>query len=658
MPDITSNLSVAVQATETKTAALDVYLTDLTVLLDVSVSNTGEQTFPVDMALAYGPQIDAQLDMWIGLGGAASQLFQLDTSVSTPLIIGDHVVSDSVAAAAFGIANLDDDVVSIALGPNQLGVTSVTDFVNNGDGTGSFTATFDTAVASRQLSIVAIDDVDNESAESPFHIVNSLEQARLNDVLSITPQDTVSSATCDRLLDSVPASNFTLKRQHTVPYSFDKTVFELRSVTPNAPVEIVVVRRGLPGEPDETQRYVIIPQTSVQLVSIRLGRGTNVVSAFDQYGRADTAIVAATTYASILCSYAREIYNVSRVTLDEQEAAVFSPTSTRLAEPLIEFPDLLPDVRSQQTLASKLAIRGLVSGAGRQIGVRDVLAALTLSTPIFVPQLPDDTYFDPPVRPLFNSHEAFGGVEAHVWPANACVQRWLAFVRYISNVAAFDVIEITEQEVLFRDNNGDVQRHVFDFTTEDCSLTTLALQALCFDSITVGVSLLSESDIPICAAAYPLDFRPSPTFPVRPLGDEFGVELALDPGFDGYVGASLTRHWDEGTVLDSFGPAASPTSGLATCVYPDGYLVAPLLLASGNVTIDADPTFGMTASFGPARSVELDLLLAANDIELTTALEVHVRLTSLVTGVRDLVVDVSILGIESVSAGLDVLISA
>jgi hypothetical protein len=596
--------------------------------------------------------------MWVALGGAASQLFELDTTVSTPLLVGEHVVSDSIAALTLGLTNLDADVVDLQLGPSTVGVLALSGFVNDGDGTGSVTATFDTAVAARELTVVAVDDVDNESAESPIHLVNSLEQSTLNDAFSIAPQETVSTPTCNRLIDAVPASGFILKRQYTVPYTFGETALELRSVTPNAPVEVLVARRGLPGDASETQRYVVVPSGETELISVRLGRGVNVVTAFDGYGRADTAIIAATTYAAILCGYAREIYNESTVLVDEQEAAIYSSVSTRLVEPLVSFSRLLPDVRSQQTLAMKLAVRALVSGAGRESGVTDLLTALTLSTPIFTPQAPDGEFFEPVVRPMYLTQEAFAGVEAHVWLANACIQRWLAFVRYISNAPGYQLLSLTENEVVFTDPNSTTQRHVFDLTAEECSLTQLALQSLCFDNIDIGVSITSDSPIAICAASYPLDMRPVPAYPVHEFPAEFTTGLALDPGFDGYVDFSLTDHWDGGATLDSLGAQPSPGSGFPTCVHEDGYLVVPLILASADVTANAAPTVSASATYGPARAATLDLLLSATGVEVVADLDINIRDTSLRTQSAETDMDLVIEGTETLTAGLSIAISA
>lgn len=634
-----------------------------TVGLDVAI----RQDLDLDVAAAFGPVLlEMGMDMWIADGGAASQLFYLDTNVSVPLILGDHIVNDPGADIPYSIANLDTDVVSIGLGPDALGVFLVDSFINNGDGTGSFRATFDPSVPARQLTIIAVDDVDNESPESPIFIVNSFEQVQLSEDLTIVPKEVVSTSTCNRLLDGVPTSSFTLRRQYTLPYSYNKTSFEVRAITPNAAVTVTVLRRGLAGETDETQQYVLIPDQQVSIVNVRLGRGVNVISAIDQFGRSDTIIVAATTYAAILCSYAREIFNYSQVIIEEQEAAIFSPVSTRLAEPLLTFADLLPDVKAQQTLATKLAIRSLVSGAGREIGVRDLLTALTLSTPIFVQQNPDNLLFEPTTRPLYNVQEAFGGVEAHVWPANECVRSWLAFINFLSSSDVFQVVSISENEVVFYDDNGDLRRHVFDFAADQCSLTNLVQQQLCFEAVTVLVSIFSESDLVICAASYPLDMRPVPSHPMNQVLGEVENYGGLDPGFDGYVDYSVTDHWDGGNPLDSRGPMPAAGSGIPTCVYEDGYLFSPLGLLSTDIQIDEFIHASGTISVQPAVAVDLEVSLDLADVRIETPMDVSIGLPQLELGV-DMVIEATVvleLGLSiaitnphTVTAGMNVSIS-
>jgi hypothetical protein len=653
MPNLTTNLDVTIVGTETVYGGLNVNIAPLSTALSVAVASTQQHTTDLNVTLAFGEiLLNASLDLAVAEGGAASQLFALDTTVSTPLILGSHIVADPGVAVPYTIANLDGDVVDIVLGPNAVGVAQVTSFVNNGDGTGQFLADFNTTPAARRLSIIAIDDVDNESFESPLFLVDSFERVTLSDELTIRPAATASSEVCGRLIDAVPESGFILKRQYTVPYSYNTTRFALRAITAGSPVEITVLRRGLPGDPGETQIYTIIPESETTSVEIRLCRGVNVVSVLDAYNRSDTVIVAATTYASVLCAYAREIYNNSRVLITEQSNAIYSPTSTRLAEPLINFQDLLPDVQSQQTLATKLAVRALINSPGRQTGVADLLTALTLSTPIFVPQTPHDTYFEPSTIPLFNAQESFGGVEAHVWPANECVRRWLAFVHYLQSLPVFQIVEVTENEVLFFDDNNDLQRHVFDFTLDECSLTTLALQATCFDNIDVGISIFSESDLTICAATYPFDMRPVPSAPIHPVGDEYGVEFALDPGFDGYTDFSLTGHWDGGETLDSQG--AMPALGSTTpCVYADGYVVKPLLLASANAYVDE--VIGIVAVGEPqvARAVGLEIVIDLNNVQRTTDLDINIRPTVLTTAL-----EVKIVGVEEQTVDLNVAITA
>jgi len=315
------------------------------------------------------------------------------------------------------------------------------------------------------------------------------------------------------------------------------------------------------------------------------------------------------------------------------------------------FSQLLPDVRSQQTLAAKLAIRSLVSDPGRDRGVRDLLSALTLSTPIFQPNIPNPTYYEPAVYPLFHSQEHFAGVDAHVWIANQCVERWLGFVRYVTNV--FQVVRITEDEVLFYDHNGDLQRHVFDLSAEECSLTTLALQSICFESVGISISIFSDSAFAICAATYPFDLRPTPMYPVWWLWDERFVELALDPGFDGYEHFSITQHWDGGVSVDSQGAVPAVGSGYPVCVYSDGYVVSPLLLASANKDLPVSSLIQIASTATPARSVEMDLLLDLAGVELMVGLDLYVQTTD-----RSATLNMVVEGTDEIVVGLGVVVSS
>ncbi len=591
---------------------------------------------------------DIDVDLVVADGGAASQLFALDTQVTTPLVVGDHSIDGTTES--YTIANLDEDVVTIALGSSSLGVLGISAFVNNGDGTGSFIAQFDPSFTTRQLTIVATDDVDNESAESPIFLVYDVDALILNESVSIAPQDTVSTATCNRLLDAIPESNFILKRASTVPYSYGDTAFDLRAVTPGDPVTLRVVRKGLPGEPDESQGYVVIPENSVETVALRLGRGLNIITAIDVEGRSDTIIVAATTYATVMCAYAREIYNFSQVQLDEQTAAIYSPVSTRIAEPLIPFSDLLPDVRSLQTLATKLLVRSMINNPGAQSGVQDVLSSLTLSTPVFVQQRPDQEFFEPRTRPLFNDAEAFGGVEAHAWLGNRCVATWLAFLNYLSSIDVHQIVRITEDEVVFLDDGGALRRHVFDFTDDNCSVINELLETFCFENVTMTVAIYSITSIYMCAAQYPLDFTPGPAYPLHPLENEAEPD-GIDPGFDGYVDFSLTDHWDSGGTLDSMGPNPSVDSGLSPCVY-DTYLVVPLTLASVTPEINVGMTATGTATVLTARAAQIDISIGAATVEITSDITINIGLP-LYTCSIDFVVQAE----ESITAEISVAIS-
>ncbi len=302
-------------------------------------------------------------------------------------------------------------------------------------------------------------------------------------------------------------------------------------------------------------------------------------------------------------------------------------------------------------LATKLAVRALVAGAGRQIGVRDILAALTLSTPIFVEEKPEEEFFEPAIIPMFNEQEAFAGVEAHVWLANECVRRWQAFVHILSNLDIFQVLSISENSVIFRDENGDVRRHVFDFKDDKCSLTNLALRSICFEVIDVNVAVFNILNVNLCAAEYPFDMRPVPNFPIYPMPDE-GVPFGIDPGFDGHPSFVITDHWDGGVLLDSQGPKPSIASGEDLCVFDNGYLVTPLALGSGEAVINEFIQVEAEYTVSPAAGVSLDVSIDLQNVKITTGLSISIG-KSQKTASMDMLVS----AVQEATAGMSVIIS-
>lgn len=631
--------------TLTVTTSLDVNITGtpsntVTASLDANVGPYAYTNTTLDALVAVGPKVNyIDLDVNIREGSGVSFPVELDVDATAPVIDGEtHVLDPGEGIEYTIVTNLDPDVIEIIPGPNSFGIIEIYGFVNNGDGSGYFYVDFDPLVIPRQLSIQAKDDVDNTSDESNILVVFSADEATLNNEITIIPQRLVFSNVCDDLIDRIPVTDFINRGPINVPYSFKPTVFELRAAVPGIPITITVTRSGVQGDVDRQSRVTVVPEAEVHLVDLPLGEGRNVITASDG-DRYAIVYVVATHYATVECAYAREIFNFSVNSIDEQETAIFSTVSTRLAEPYIDFADELPDIRSLQVLAAKLAIRATVNEAKTQQGVRDFLAALTLSTPIFVPETNNIDFFEPNVYPLFNAPEDFGGVDAHVWMHNSCISQWLTFVRYVNNIEGFRIIDATESEIIVEDNNGDISAHRFDFDDDECSLISQIENQTCFDGITISFAIYGTMWITLCAAAYTFDlcFDATGSYPITPLVDESGPG-SLDPGFDGWDGCVVNR-FDSGLALDSYGSTPSVESGLDACVF-ESYVVSPYVLASVDATNTA-LNFNISAtgtgeSQRPASTI-MDVLIAEG---LTKTVELEAIISGENTQTTDLTVNI------------------
>lgn len=499
---------------------------------------------------------------FVGFGPASIADVMLDTTVATPQVTGPQQVDFQSPAQQFELLNLDPDVVAIQLGPQAAGVEIVGgSFTNNGDGTGTFEVSFSTLLTSFKVSIEAIDDVDNVSSESNVWGVLARPETVPGTALEIRPQYPVHKQTCDRLLAGIPSGPFYLRAGFVIPYFYDPTPFTLKVLERGQPISIAITR-DIEGQTG-TLYQSFIPQSLTETVMLQLGRGRNLVYVTDGTHH-DFIIVSATTYATVLCSIASEIFDFSQVELDEVQNAVFSPVSSRLAEPYLPFPELLPtpSVRSQQTLATKLAIRSFVADPGSSRAVLDLTTAISLQTSIPVPIHNPKTYFQPAIERIYTSQEAFGGFKLHTWFHNECMNRWDAFIQFLANSPdRIQMLRASEDEVLFEDQMGTTRRHVFDFSNPLCSSLSSAIN--CFDGLSFKLLFFGDFTIPVCAAAYPFDSCFSNAHPLGSGRVTFDSEIpwdsdvpldydVLDPGDDGWVGFCWADRWDSGVVVDDF----------------------------------------------------------------------------------------------------------
>jgi hypothetical protein len=516
---------------------------------------------------ASGAPLNASYSFTIGFPNTP---FVIDTQCRASIIGSPIYVPLGATGVVYHLTSLDADVVSIQLGPSASGIVAIYDFVNNLDGTGEFKVDFSATQINRILSIITIDNVGNISAESPlFNITIPIDEVPGTE-FKIRPHEYPHSDTCNRLLDDVPESKMILQAGIVVPYSFNKTSFDVNVIEIGRTITITVSYEGAPGKLEQTE-IVVIPTATEFQVDIQLAEGRNFVRATDGEYQ-DYVVVTATHYATYLCSVSEEIYNETQIRLDEQNQAIESPLSTRLSEHLLEYTDLLPNVKSQKVFSSKLGIRSMVPEVSEDRSVRDLTTALTLNTPIVERTKNQATLFEPGIYPMFNHIEHGYGFDFHVWTHNQCSSKWRAFIRYLNNFSAFTLLSATESEIVFINDRGETVRHSFDPSAGECSLLDSVIPLLCLGEIPVFLETDVLTTIKLCYVSYPFDSYISAA---HPLGERAFFDSGLpfdsggsldydylDPGDDGWVGLPVAPRFDYGYSLDSWGPGMPATGSI------------------------------------------------------------------------------------------------
>jgi hypothetical protein len=488
---------------------------------------------------------------------------------------GDKSVTPGDTDLVYGLSNIDTEVQYLILDDTSIGIDSVHDFTNNADGTATVQVDLQEDYHLYRLVVRAVGNPEASEPSDPYFLYSfaAVDTGRVSD-LSIYPLRYTYSGVYDTMIDNIPAGDmYNINQQYTLPYSFNPIRFVLEVPTVPETVNIQTIRVG-PSGPSAPTEQVLIVESTVTHVDLQLGHGKNIVQVTAASGGTYNLFVTSINAATIIEAHAKDQYENVTIGLEAQTRAIESPVSTRLAEPLIseEISSLLPSLDSLRTLATKLVVKGLLNQPGLQGGVRDFLAALTVGTPFIQPTENQMDRFEPWLHPLYNHQENFGGNDLHVWIPNKCVAAWLAFLRYLNNLAVFQIVSISEKEVLFYDDNDELQRHVFSFEEFECGLKYSLLYEGCLTGVTVEASMTTYKDFRICAAAYPFDMSfgpghfmdPWPTledfdgsfggggFGLGPFGG--GYPDPFDPGHDGWDGFSLLDRFDGQGVLDSAGP--------------------------------------------------------------------------------------------------------
>ncbi len=503
-----------------------------------------------DLDVAPGNQIS-----FVGTGIRPSVSLVKDTTVQIPVVTGPQYVDFRQVQVGtlvrYELQNLDADVISLAVGPSSVGIRAISGFVNSGVGTGRVDVELSPLAISYRIAFLALDNVGNQSYESALVFTLAQSDTLPGSVFEIRPKAMTHQEVFDRVIADIPQGTTYLKDGFVVPHGHNEAIFTLKVIDPGNVVFITVAREGPTAEP-ESHTISVIPENIETDVRIRLGKGRNYITAVDGTNQ-DFIVVSSTTFATLLNAQAQEIYQYIRAPLEEYKNALYSPYSAKMAEPLLLNPELLPTIRPQQILSTKLAVRSLISQSGQEQAVRDTLVAYTLQTPFFEATRNNQEFFDPGLFTLYRNQEDFSGFDAHVWVHNLCIARWAAFVKFATNFPEqFKLVSIDEHEVVYRDSGNRLRTHSFDSSSQVCS--SLEVINTCFDAVTVEVESEIGSTLEICAAEYPFDLMYTTTNPMGggrvafdtgvPWDTGFFDEDYLDPTNDGWDGFGFIGRWD------------------------------------------------------------------------------------------------------------------
>lgn len=426
----------------------------------------------------------------------------------------------------------------------------------------------------------------------------------------------------------IPDGSFYLKSKNIVPFTPLTTTFRLNTDILGIGVEIIVFRYGSKNYSDKTNdasRISIVPNANISAFQLRLGPGRNTIQARELLpnGRTTQLLVVATNYATFEQAYARETFVNSVLPIQDIERAIFNPYSTRLADMLITYSDLLPDLQALQIMGNRFAMSAFMHQSTTELGLNQLITGLTLGTPV-IQRTRNIIDFEPIIYPLWNTQEDFAGVDVHVWVPNLAVAKWTAFIRLLNNLPqVYKLISVSEEAVVVQTVSGDIHTHRFDTTTLGLSSINYTYPAECFKFLIVRLKFYSETLFNLCAAEYTYDIFVTETFPIDDyqihwdlglqwdLGSPWDSDV-VDPYTDGFIGNQMTGRfdWPPEHYLDCF-ILPSPLWAGTKCAYPYGFYTQMWNTSSSE--IDADVvTFAQgnlydTPSLITLVSIEIDV---------------------------------------------------
>lgn len=301
------------------------------------------------------------------------------------------------------------------------------------------------------------------------------------------------------LIDEIPAGSTYFQGLEMMPRSVkaqDILLFTDNFVDTRIYVNNRLVRNFIPnGQVTRLKVHLFEPPNANNFV---------VVNGIDEPARLQ---VRATHQAAHHQTLAREIYNFAGYSAEKYWSSMQSPWATFFVEYQYPWIDLLPDLRELRILSVKMLANTLFGEFGTDGGVKDFISAFTVSTPAIIPAK-NPSAFSPDLWNPVRSGDDISGFKVHVWGANICMSRWLAFITLLNNLDAFNLARVSEEVVMFRHAGTDhYEQHFFDPLGRECSILGLIDFLGCMDNITAAGNVLLLSTPTICFFANPFDLQ-------------------------------------------------------------------------------------------------------------------------------------------------------
>lgn len=220
------------------------------------------------------------------------------------------------------------------------------------------------------------------------------------------------------MISQIPKGKYFDNRAIIIPKR-DITYFKVTTDRVNQIHYVYVYRENALGNAKNS--FTFVPTSTLYWLPVRLSKGLNVVSiACDEESKA-TVSVTATYFASMIDSYAKELYRYSQRKIDATEKDIYINEATRLASPVLSFSKNLTSTHTLRTFGLQVIVRALINNPGTFKALENVCKGLFISTPK-IENIEQKSLFDS-AYPFYAGQEYELGKLIFLWIRNPALIR-------------------------------------------------------------------------------------------------------------------------------------------------------------------------------------------------------------------------------------------